>query len=173
MESRSSTEQERGSVKELLTLLADFDAAMLVTSDAAGRMRARPMGLQLQQPLPDCDLWLVTADEAPKTEEIVQHHRVNLCCLRARDKAYVSISARARIDRDIALARSLWRDDWKIWFGDERPDDGGIAILKLEIERAEYWQPEGGRLRVLYAIAKGLLTDESAAAELNRPKRIG
>src|SRR5260370_12264558 len=143
--------QPQGSLDELLPLLTDFDAAMLVTLDAVGRLRARPMGLQLQERLPDCDLWLVTADDAPKNEEIEQHHEINLCCLRARDKAYVSISARARVERDPSLARRLWRDDWKILFGDERPDDGAIAILKLDVERAEYWEPEGGRLRVLFA----------------------
>jgi general stress protein 26 len=162
----------QGSLDELLRLLGEFDAAMLVTLDAFGRLRARPMGLQLQEKLPDCDLWLVSADDTPKTDEITQHHEINLCCLRARDKAYVSISARARVERDPALARRLWRDDWKIWCGDERAADGAIAIVKLEVERAEYWEPAGGRLRVIFAAGPAADSDEASATTV-KPKRIG
>jgi general stress protein 26 len=114
----------------------------------------------------------VTADDTPKTDEITHHHEISLCCLRARDRAYISISARARIEHDPALTRRLWRDDWKIWFGAERPDDGAIAIVKLDIERAEYWEPEGGRLRVLFAVPPSVGADE-AEAPPTRPKRIG
>lgn len=152
-------------------MLDGFDAAMLVTVDDDGVLRARPMGLQTQI-LPDCDLWFVTADDSPKTDDIEHHRQVNVCCLRTSDKAYISISARARIDRNVAEVRRLWHPSWRLWLGDERPEDGGIVLLKLDIERAEYWEPEGGRLRVLYATMAGLAGDEAAEAR-NRPKRIG
>src|SRR5260370_7650396 len=70
--------QPQGSLDELLHLLTDFDAAMLVTLDAVGRLRARPMGLQLQERLPDCDPWLATAGDAPKIEGLAHHHAINL-----------------------------------------------------------------------------------------------
>jgi general stress protein 26 len=167
--------QAQGQLDELLQLLADFDAAMLVTLDAAGRLHARPMGLQLQEKLSDCDLWLITADDPPTSrgpDELAQPDDINLCCLRTRDRAYVSIWARARVERDPALARRLWRDDWKIWFGDERAEGGAIAILKLAIERAEYWDPEGGRLRVLFAAAPEAGGDAGGPSP-SRPKRLG
>lgn len=165
-------DKARGNREELLALVDDFDTAMLVTLDDDGALRARPMGLQHER-LADCDLWFVTTDDSPKTDDIERHHDVNVCCLRTRDKAYLSISARARIDRNVPEVKRLWQPSWKIWFGDEKPDDGGIVLLKLDIVRAEYWEPEGGRLRVLYAIAKGALGGESAADELNPPKRVG
>ena len=92
--------------------------------------------------------------------------------MRTRDRAYVSVSARARIDRNPAEARRLWQPGWRIWFGDDKPEDGGIVLLKLDIERAEYWEPEGGRLRVVYALLKGLVDGEGADAHLNPPKRF-
>src|SRR4051812_32638894 len=85
--------EEQGNKEELLALLSEFDTAMLVTLEDDGTMRARPMGLQ-QERLADCDLWFVTADETRKTDEIERHHAVNVCCLRTRDRAYVSLSAR-------------------------------------------------------------------------------
>jgi general stress protein 26 len=166
------TTTELGSKDELLTMLADFDTAMLVGLDSDGSLRARPMGLQKQR-LDDCDLWFVSADDTHKTDEVDRHHQVNVCCLRARDRAYISISARARVERSPHEVRRLWQPSWRIWFGNEQPEDGGIVLLKLEIERAEYWEPEGGRLRVLYALARSYLDDTAMEENLNPPKRIG
>ncbi len=163
--------RDKGSKQELLDLLAEFDTAMLVGIGEDGALRARPMALQKER-LGDCDLWFVTADDTHKTDEVERNHHVNVCCFRTRDRAYVSISATARVDRNPGQVRKLWQPGWKIWFGDEQPEDGGIVLLKLDIERAEYWEPEGGRLRVLYAMAKGLLTDETAEDNLNPPKDV-
>jgi general stress protein 26 len=171
MSDEANLEKERGNKQELLELLREFDTAMLVGIEDDETLRARPMALQHEK-LPDCDLWFVTADETHKTDEVELHHQVNVCCFRSRDRAYISISARARVERSPVEVRRLWNPSWKIWFGDEQPEDGGIVLLKLEIERAEYWEPEGGRLRVLYAMAKGLFTDETAEQNLNPPKRI-
>src|SRR3954471_22453014 len=85
----AKVDRVQGSKDELLALLAEFDTAMLVGVEADGTLRARPMGLQ-QQRLPDCDLWFVTADDTHKTEEIERNQQVNICCLRTRDRAYVS-----------------------------------------------------------------------------------
>ena len=171
MEDEVRVEKAKGSKEELLALLAEFDTAMLVGVEPDGTLRARPMGLQKQK-LADCDLWFVTADDTHKTEEIDRHHQVNVCCLRTRDRAYLSISARARVDRNAGEVRRLWQPTWKLWFGDEKPEDGGIVLIKLDVERAEYWEPEGGRLRVLYAPAGGLAADESAEQALNRAKDV-
>ena len=161
-----------GDRDELLSLLDEFDTAMLVGLEADGTLRARPMGLQHQR-LDDCDLWFVSADDTHKIDEIDRHHQVNVCCLRTRDRAYVSLSAQARIERSPHEVRRLWQPSWKLWFGDESPEDGGIVLIKLRIQRAEYWEPEGGRLRVLYAMAKSWLSgEETVEDELNPPKEI-
>jgi general stress protein 26 len=155
-----------GDKEALLRLLAEFDTAMLVTLEDDGAMRARPMALQ-QERLRDCDLWLVSADETAKTDEIERHRQINLCCVRSRDRAYVSLSARARIERNPSEVRRLWQADWKIWFGDEKPEDGGIVLLKLDIERADYWDPEGGRPRLLYQLSAA--DAELAASDAAEP----
>lgn len=154
-----ANQKAKGSKEELLALLAEFDAAMLVGIEPDGTLRARPMELQADR-LPDCDLWFVTADETQKTDEIDRNHRVNVCCLRLRDRAYVSLTAHARVDRNAAEVRRLWQPTWKLWLGDEKPEDGGIALIKIVIERAEYWDPDGGRPRVVY-----VAPDEAASGE--------
>ena len=171
METEAKEEKARGSKEALLALLAEFDTAMLVGVEPDGTLRARPMGFQHDK-LPDCDLWFVTADDTHKTDEIDRHRQVNVCCLRTRDRAYVSLSARARVDRNPSEARRLWKPTWKMWLGDEKAQDGGIVLLKLDIERAEYWEPEGGRLRVLYAQAREPGSDEPTEDEVNPPTEV-
>ncbi len=166
-----ASDQARGSKQELLELLAEFDTAMLVGVEPDGTLRARPMGLQKER-LGDCDLWFVTADDTHKTDEVDRNRHVNVCCFRTRDRAYVSIAASARVDRNPNEVRKLWKPSWKIWFGDEQPEDGGIVLLKLDVERAEYWEPEGGRVRVLYEAVKGAITGEGASRNLPPPKQI-
>ncbi len=150
MENEAKEDKPIGSKEELQALLAEFDSAMLVGIEPDGTLRARPMDL-VHERLSDCDLWFVTADDTHKTEEIERHRHVNVCCMRMRDRAYLSVSARAHVDRNPTEARRLWKPSWRLWLGDEQPEDGGIVLLKLEVERAEYWDPEGGRPRVVYA----------------------
>ena len=135
---------------------------MLVGLEPDGTLRARPMGLQNER-LADCDLWFVTADDTaqdrrgrapPAGQRLLPAH--------ARPRLRLHLSARARVERNPREVRRLWQPSWKLWFGDEQPEDGGIVLLKLDIERAEYWEPEGGRLRVLYAMARPTSTTTTA-----------
>ena len=165
MEPEAKPEPPRGSKEELRALLAGFDTAMLIGIGPDGMLRARPMGLQ-RDALPGCDLWFVSADDTHKTDEIDRHQQVNVCCLRMRDRAYVSLSARAWIERNPHEVQRLWQPEWKLWFGEERPEDGGIVLLKLDVERAEYWDPDGGRPRVVYVAPDESARDEAVEGEL-------
>lgn len=158
-------------MSELHAMLREFGTAMLVTVTPEGLMRGRPMEIQEPAEVMDCDLWFVTREETPKTGEIAREQQVAVCCYRPRDRAYISISARAVIDRNEEKIRSLWKPSWKAWLPDG-PDHPNAAILKLSVERAEYWEPEGGRLRILYEKAKALVQGKPADEKLNPPKHI-
>ena len=165
MKNDGKEDAARGSKEELRALISEFDTAMLVGTEPDGTLRARPMALQ-REPLDDCDLWFASADDTHKIEEIDRHHQVNICCMRTRDRAYVSLSARARVDRNAAQAQRLWQPSWKLWLGDEKPEDGGIVLVKLEVERAEYWDPEGGRPRVVYVAPDENAGDEAVEGDV-------
>jgi len=160
-----------GSLDELEELLAEFQTAMLTTVTPEGLLRARPMAVQEPHDELPCDLWFVTGIDTPKVNEIEHEHQVGVSCLRQKDGAYLSVSGLARVRQDPELVRRLWKPDWKIWFP-EGPDDPKIAILEMRVERAEYWEPKGGRLRVVYEIAKSLVKGEPAGANLPPRKKI-
>jgi general stress protein 26 len=156
---------------ELKQLLTEFDTAMLVTVTPERLLRARPMAIQDPSEMPGCDLWFVTAEDTPKIEEVQEERQVCVCCYRSSDRAYISISAVARIEKDSEAVRRLWKPSWKAWFT-KGPEDPTITLLKLNVERAEYWEPEGGRARVLFEMVKAVFTGERADANLNPPKHL-
>jgi general stress protein 26 len=161
---------ESGSLEELREILKGFDTVMLVTVDDKQVMHARPMALQELADVGDADLWLVTAPGTHKVEEIKHDGQVCVCAYREKDRAYVSISARARLERNPAEVKRLWKADWKIWFDDEHPEE--VLLIKLDVLHAEYWLPEGGRLKMLFSMAKGLLGKRPAQEDFNPPKRL-
>jgi general stress protein 26 len=160
-----------GSIQEMRKLLATFDTVMLVTLTTEGEMRGRAMAIQDLDALHDCDLWFVTSDESPKIAEIETDPRCCVTAYRPSDGANLSISARVRKSRDRDEIRRLWKEDWKGWFP-KGPEDPSIVLLKLTVSRAEYWEQRGGRLRILYELAKAYVTGERADAGLDPVKRI-
>jgi general stress protein 26 len=167
-----STPGEQGSLAELKKLLHEFDTAMLTTMTPEGRLRARPMAIQKDDPALGCDLWFVASIHSAKVQEIRRNQAVGVSCLRGKyGSAYITISAIANVWQDPATVRRLWQSDWKLWWP-EGPDDPQICFLKLHIEQAEYWEPTGGAVRVLFDMLKSWVKDEPADQNLPPPKRI-
>jgi general stress protein 26 len=167
-----STPGTTGTLDELKKLLHEFETTMLTTTTPEGLLRARPMAIQDDAPEVAADLWFVASIHSAKVQEIALHPKVCVTCLRGKHgSAYVSISAHATVWQDQATVRKLWKPDWKAWWPDG-PDDPQIAFVLMQVERAEYWEPEGGAVRVLFDMLKGLVKHEPADAHLPAPKRI-
>src|SRR5258706_8271107 len=133
-------DKAEGSMDELRALLREFDSAVWVTIGSGGELHARPLELE-HQVLDDCDLWFVSADDAPRLDEVARERTVSVCCMRGRDHVYLSISASARIDVGADEARRRWRPEWRVWVPDE-PAHGAIALVKLTVLEAALWRPE-------------------------------
>jgi general stress protein 26 len=165
------SQEAQGSREELQAFLKEFDTAMFVTVTPEHMVRARPMAIENPTELGDCDLWFVTSDATAKVDEVVHDQQVGVVCFRSRDKAYISISAKARVDKNQELIKRLWKPDWKAWFPNG-PDDPSLCLIKLDVEHAEYWEPEGGRARVLVNMVKAFVTKEPAQKGINPPKHV-
>ncbi|MCC6557454.1 MAG: pyridoxamine 5'-phosphate oxidase family protein [Polyangiaceae bacterium] len=138
-----------GSLDDLRELIRGMGTVMLVTATPEGQLRGRPMAVQDPSEEPGSDLWFVTSEEAATVEEIAREQEVALCCLRG-DQVYLSISARAFIERDRSEIQRLWRPDWQAWIPGG-PDDPHAALLKLTVEHAELWEPGSARPRAIYS----------------------
>ena len=164
-------QKTEGSIDELRDMLRGFDTVMLVTMGVAGLMHARPMAFQDLDERLDCDLWFVTSTKTAKVHELERDMQCAIVALKASDGSYVSIAATARCERNEAEVKRLYKPDWKIWFP-KGADDPDIGLLKVTVLRAEYWHPEGGRMRVLFAMAKNLVQGRAADADLPPPKQV-
>ncbi len=89
-----------------------------------------------------------------------------------RDAAYLSISGRAELVQDRLLIHRMWSPGWKAWFPGG-PDQEDLALVRVEVEHAEWVKPEGGKAQVLYTMAKQALTGQRAEPAEKRELELG
>jgi len=58
---------------------------------------------------------------------------------------FVSAKGEAQVSRDKTKIHELWNPMFKAWFP-EGENDPNIAVLKVEIDEAEYWEASSSRL---------------------------
>ena len=152
-------ETHNESVQKLRELIGDVDIAMLTTMDQDQSLRSRPMGTQ--QTEFDGDIWFFTKAPSGKVKEIEHNSKVNVSYSKPSDQLYVSVSGNAEVSHDRAKMEELWNPLLKAWFPDglEDPD---IALLKIHVDKAEYWDSPSGTLVALAGFVKAIVTGEQA-----------
>lgn len=144
-------------VKKLQKLIKDIKVAMLTTVEDDGSLRSRPM--VTQQVEFDGNLWFYTSATAPKVDEVQHEQHVNVSYAEPDDQKYVSVSGRAQIVRDRQKLEELWNPLLKAWFpgGLDNPD---LALLKVSVDKAEYWDSPSGQVVRLVGFVKSVVTGE-------------
>jgi general stress protein 26 len=146
-------------------LIGEIPIAMLTTATADGTLISRP--LQTLEFDADHVLWFATDANSEKAAEIKANPHIGLSYGDRRDNSYVSVSGPARILRDPQKLDELWTPAMSIFFpqGKEDPD---LVLIRVEIERAEYWDGPGtlvGKMLYLAAAAltgnPGVMTDNA------------
>lgn len=144
--------------------IKDHKTAMLTTVSQNGFIHSRPMMTQDREA--GADLWFVTSINSEKVDEIKANPKVGVLYYRDADNAYVSVSGTAHIEQDRDLIRKKWKESWRAWFPDG-PEQADVALIKVDAQEAEYWEPKGGKLTVMFEMARGLLKGEHP--EINPP----
>ncbi len=148
-----------GAVRKLASLVKGIRIAMLTTVEEDGTVRSRPMATQ--QAEFDGTLWFFTQASSHKVTEVEAHHQVNVAYANPDDNCFVSVSGRAALVRDRAKIRELWSPLLKAWFPDG-VDDPELALLRVEVEQAEYWDAPSSKMVQLAGLVKALVTGRSA-----------
>ena len=130
---------------------------MLTTVDEGGDLHSRPMATQETEF--DGTLWFFTRADSPKVGEIDREHRVNVSYADAHKQHYVSLSGNARLVRDPAKNKELWNPLYRAWFPDGL-DDPALALLRVDVERAEYWDAPSAKVVQIVGFLKALATGE-------------
>jgi general stress protein 26 len=149
-------------VAKLGELIKDIRVAMLTTVDNEGRLHSRPM--ETQQSEFDGTLWFFTDSESEKVHELERDRHVNLSYAKPDDQRYVSVSGTASTVRDQAKMKELWSPLHKAWFP-KGLDDPNIALLRVDVDRAEYWDAPSSATVRLFGFAKAVLTGKRYGEE--------
>ncbi|RSK44744.1 pyridoxamine 5'-phosphate oxidase family protein [Hymenobacter perfusus] len=146
----------------LLEKIKDVRIAMLTTQDEDGSLRSRPM--YTQKPDGSSALVFLTDKDSAKVYEVKKDSHVNLSYGKPDDNVYVSVSGRANAYRDQAEIDKLWSEPMRAWFPKGK-DDESIYILKVEIEKGEYWDTPSSLITQAVAYVKALATGERSTSD--------
>lgn len=144
-------------IDKLNALIKDIHVAMLTTVSEDGSLHSRPMATQ--GGAADGELWFFTSTKTHKVPEIEEDHHVSVAYCAPEKSRFVSVAGIATLVQDREKARELWTPILKAWFpeGLETPD---LALLRVRITSAEYWDAPSSKVVKLFGMAKAVLTGE-------------
>jgi general stress protein 26 len=102
-------------------------------------------------------LWFFTRDDSAKVGEINGDSRVNVSYAKPSDQTYVSVSGRATMVRDQAKIEELWNPLHEAWFPGGMYDRH-LALLRVDVDKAEYWDSASSTVLHVIGIVKVLAT---------------
>ena len=149
---------QNSDIKKLADLIKDVKIAMLTTMEADGSLRSRPMATQ--HTAFDGTLWFFTHEHSPKVDEVSREHRVNVSYADAGSVKYVSVSGTATLVTDRAKIKELWSPILKAWFP-KGQDDPEVALLRIAVDKAEYWDTPGSTVVKLVGFVKAIATGKT------------
>ncbi len=141
--------------EHLRNLIKDAEVAMLTTVESDDYLRSRPMITQESDE--DGVLWFFTHDYRSKVDELESDPRVNVSYSKVDANQYVSVSGLGEVIYDEEKKQELWKSSYKTWFPDG-VDDPQLALLKVYIEKAEFWDASTSKFVEVLGFAKALLT---------------
>src|SRR5579862_5070731 len=144
---------ETGDLVKLRELIQAIRIGLLTTVGRDGGFHTRPVEtLDVE----DQTLWFFTDWQSPKIDEL--KHDVRVCVGYADPKKhhYVAVSGIATLLQDADKARELWTLEQRAYYPDG-PEDKQLALLRVEIEHAEYWIAPGP-ISYLVSAARAAIT---------------
>ena len=142
--------------KKMWSMMKDIGFAMMTTEDG-DNLRARPM-VAAQKDF-DGSLWFYTRASSHKVDEVKGDQRVGVTYANPSKQDYVSLSGKARLVRDKAAITEHWQESMRTWFP-KGTDDPDIALLRVEVTEAEYWDAPSSTMVHAYGYVKAVLTGE-------------
>ncbi|BDA72584.1 pyridoxamine 5'-phosphate oxidase-like FMN-binding protein [Rivularia sp. IAM M-261] len=149
------------SIQKVRELIKDIDYAMLTTVDSEGKLHSRPMATNKEVEF-NGDVWFFTYASSLKVNEINRRHEVNVSYADPKKQSYVSLTGTAEIVRDRQKLEELWQPQLKAWFPKEL-DEPDIALIKVNVENAEYWDSPSSVVANAISLVKAVATGKPAS----------
>jgi general stress protein 26 len=147
--------------EKLVEMIKDIQFTMLTTVNSEGRLHSRPMAtLEVDKNNFDGTLWFFTKRDSLKVQEINREKEVNLSYANPDSQRYISLTGLASVEKDVNKMRELWNPMLKSWFPDEL-NDPELALLKVEVDSAEYWEAPQSKVIQTMAMISGKTSEKN------------
>lgn len=135
-------------LRRLNQLIEHIGPGMLTCADGAGHLISRPMTpLSLDK---NGALWFfIRAPSSDMGRSAGTVQPVNIAFAQPDDASYVSVAGEARVVHDAARIEALWSPVIRLWFA-EGKNDPELALLRVNILRADYWDARAGAMVLLW-----------------------
>lgn len=144
---------------QLVSVMEDMTIGMFVTLGPDGP-RAVPMARQ--EVAPSAEMWFITGRDTAHASAIEAEPRV-VVTFQSRS-AWVSLTGTAALVDDQTKLEELWTTFAEAWMP-EGPEDPNAVLLRVRVERGEYWDTPGSRIASLVSFAKAKLTGDTFDAD--------
>lgn len=141
---------------KLRELIKGIDFGMLTTLDEDGNLHSRPMSTNGDVEF-DGDVWFFAGHDSHKVDEISRDSRVDVSFSDTDHHTYISLTGRAEVMRDQEQIDRLWKPSHQAWFPGGK-DDPNIVLIKVSVEKAEFWTGPSGLVAQTVALTRALLT---------------
>ena len=143
----------------LVELMRDMPIAMFTTYGSDG---PRTVPMARQEVDPDAEMWFISARDTEHVRALAADSRVALS-FSSRD-AWVSLVGHAHVVDDRTKLADLWNTFAEAWLPGG-PEDPQATLLRVDVDRAEFWDTPGSTLASLISFAKTKLTGETFDAD--------
>ena len=141
--------------QKLIHLMQDMSIGMMTTYGPSGP-RSIPMARQEVEP--SAELWFITARDTAHVDDIKADPQVSVT-FSSRD-SWVALTGRAQVVDDQAKLEELWNTFAEAWLPGG-PEDPNATLIKVDVERGEYWDSPGSKAASLLSFAKAKLTGDT------------
>ena len=148
--------QSNSDVQKLRELIKGIRVAMLTTVDSEGCLHSRPMATQDAEF--DGTLWFFTEADSLKIHELERDRHVYRVMPIRMTVEYVSVVGTAGPSYEITKrSKSSGHRFMKLGF-QKGVDDPNIALLRVAVDKAEYWDSPSSAVVRLIGFAKAVVT---------------
>lgn len=142
---------------KVIEMVKDLRIAMLSTRGPDGKFHSRPMAVS------DAEfngtLYFLTDVRSGKIHDLETDPETVVTFSDHGVQKYVAMRGRGSLTTDKTAIRDHWTPTAKAWFP-KGVDDPDIALIRVDVEDAEYWDAPSRKMVVLYAYAKAALTGQ-------------
>jgi general stress protein 26 len=167
-EQTSEPKNEQLHIERVWELVEKIGVCML-TTQSGDSLHARPIEARADASDKAAGLiYVVTDMRSPKADEIAARPAVVLTFVDQSENAYLSITGRAKVLRDMAKTRELWRKTDAMWWSGY--DDPNVCLLRIDAMTAELWDGPASKAVFVWEFLKARVT--GAEPELGQNRKV-